>query len=154
MKAIFCCSEDECTYFKWDNSQPSGEFVEGQSSSVGLDKSVAKEINEDFTSMFKMLASLSEEKDVEISLNLTIRKGQGKGHELDIRDIHLENLGISLEIEENNAEIIEEEVVNVINLKPMKDHIDLDTQVKKSFRRGFWAAASVFSKKWQNWMRK
>ncbi|KAL2528606.1 Protein SPIRAL1-like 1 [Forsythia ovata] len=32
--------------------------------------------------MFKLLASLSEEKDVEISLNLTIRKGQGKGHEM------------------------------------------------------------------------
>ncbi|KAL2488298.1 hypothetical protein Fot_41590 [Forsythia ovata] len=49
-----------------------------------------------------------------------------------VRDTHLDNLGISLEIEENNAEIIDEEVANVINLKPMKDHIDLDTQVKKS----------------------
>ncbi|KAL2484801.1 UPF0503 protein [Abeliophyllum distichum] len=73
---------------------------------------------------------------------------------IPVRDTHLENLGISLEIEENNAEIIEEEVANVINLKPMKDHIDLDTQVKKSSGGGFWAAASVFSKKWQNWRRK
>ncbi|KAL2479385.1 hypothetical protein Adt_32351 [Abeliophyllum distichum] len=82
-EAFFCCSEDECTYFKWDNGQPSRGFVEGQSSSVGLDKSIGKEINENLPSMFKLLASLSEEKDVEISLNLTIRKGQGKGHELD-----------------------------------------------------------------------
>ncbi|KAL2533137.1 Zinc finger protein [Abeliophyllum distichum] len=82
-RLFFCCSDDECTYFKWDNGLPSGRFVEGQSSGVGLDKSVAKEINEDLTSIFKMLANLSEKKDVEISLNLTIRKGQGKGHELD-----------------------------------------------------------------------
>ncbi|KAL2488724.1 Uncharacterized protein Fot_42016 [Forsythia ovata] len=75
--------EEECTYFKWDNGKPSGGFDEGQSSSVGLDKSVGKEINEELTSMFKLLASISEEKDVEISLNLTIRKGQGKGKELD-----------------------------------------------------------------------
>ncbi|KAL2468786.1 Uncharacterized protein Fot_50362 [Forsythia ovata] len=74
-------SEDECTYFKWDNDQPSGGFVEEQSSSVGLNKSVGKEINEDLPSMFKMLASLSEEKDVKISLNLTIRKGRGKDHD-------------------------------------------------------------------------
>ncbi|KAL2545730.1 protein pxr1 [Forsythia ovata] len=51
---------------------------------------------------------------------------------IPVRDTHLENLGISLEIDENNAEIIDEEVANVINLKPIKDHIDLDTQVKKS----------------------
>ncbi|KAL2484709.1 DNA-directed RNA polymerase 1B [Abeliophyllum distichum] len=82
-RLFFCCSEDECTYFKWDNGQPSRGFVEGQSSSVGLDKSMGKEINEDLPSMFKLLASLLEEKDVEISLNLTIRKSQGKVHELD-----------------------------------------------------------------------
>ncbi|KAL2501923.1 hypothetical protein Fot_35771 [Forsythia ovata] len=69
---------------------------------------------------------------------------------IPVQDTHLENLGISLEIYENNVEIIEEEVVNVINLKPLKDHIDLDTQVKKSSGGRFWAAASVFSKKWKN----
>ncbi|KAL2546942.1 Uncharacterized protein Fot_16175 [Forsythia ovata] len=52
---------------------------------------------------------------------------------------------------ENNVEIIEEEVANIINLKPLKDNIDLDTHVKKSSGGRFWAAASVFSKKWQNW---
>ncbi|KAL2500295.1 DNA-directed RNA polymerase 1B [Forsythia ovata] len=67
----------------WDNDQPSGGLIEGPSSSIGLDKSVDKEKNEDLSSMFKMLANISEEKDVEISLNLTVRKGRGKGHELD-----------------------------------------------------------------------
>ncbi|KAL2529883.1 Uncharacterized protein Fot_22484 [Forsythia ovata] len=81
---FFYCCEEECTYFKWDNGKPSGGFIEGQSSSVGLDKSVGKEINEYLPSMFKLLASLSEKKDVEISLNLTIRKGQGKGKDLDM----------------------------------------------------------------------
>ncbi|CAA2956317.1 Hypothetical predicted protein [Olea europaea subsp. europaea] len=70
-----------------------------------------------------------------------------------VRDTHLENLGVSHEIEANNSEIIEE-VLSVNNLKPMKDHIDLDTQDKKGSGGGFWAAASVFSKKWQNWRRK
>ncbi|KAL2545982.1 Uncharacterized protein Fot_15215 [Forsythia ovata] len=84
-RLFFYCSEDECTYFKWNTSQLSGGFVEGQSSGVGLDKSIANEINEDLTSMFKMLASLLNEKDVEISLNPTICKGQGKGHECTIR---------------------------------------------------------------------
>ncbi|CAA3027963.1 UPF0503 protein At3g09070, chloroplastic-like [Olea europaea var. sylvestris] len=73
---------------------------------------------------------------------------------IPVPDDHLENLGISLEIEPNNSEIIEEEVANLNNLKSMKDHIDLDTHVKKSSGGGFWAAASVFSKKWQNWRRK
>ncbi|KAL2458623.1 DNA-directed RNA polymerase 1B [Forsythia ovata] len=82
-RLFFCCSEDKCTYFTWDNDQPSGGLIEGPSSSIGLDKSVGKEKNEDLSSMFKMLANISEEKDVEISLNLTIRKGRGKGHELD-----------------------------------------------------------------------
>ncbi|KAL2500997.1 fasciclin-like arabinogalactan protein 19 [Forsythia ovata] len=70
------------TLEEWDNDQPSEGFIEGQSSSIGFDNSVGKEINEDLPSMFKMLASLSEEKNVEISLNLTIRKGRN-GHELD-----------------------------------------------------------------------
>ncbi|KAM3288025.1 protein OCTOPUS [Capsicum chacoense] len=63
------------------------------------------------------------------------------------------------------SEIVEEEeVVNGdILLKPMKDHIDLDSQVKKPGGGGrdlkeiagsFLSAASVFSKKWHNWRRK
>ncbi|KAG8376993.1 hypothetical protein BUALT_Bualt09G0122000 [Buddleja alternifolia] len=68
-----------------------------------------------------------------------------------VEDCHLESLSNVVEVAVNSGEIVEEEVVNVSSLKPMKDHIDLDTQEKKSSGGGFWAAASVFSKKWQKW---
>ncbi|CAI9760612.1 unnamed protein product [Fraxinus pennsylvanica] len=70
-----------------------------------------------------------------------------------VQDFILEDIGHDLEREVDEAEIEEEEeeMVNVNNLKAMKDHIDLDIQVKKSSGGGFWAAASVFSKKWQKW---
>ncbi|KZV36834.1 hypothetical protein F511_36495 [Dorcoceras hygrometricum] len=67
---------------------------------------------------------------------------------------HLENLRNVDEIGVNASEIVEEEVLSVSNLKLMKDHIDLDNQEKKSSGGGFWAAASVFSKKWQKWRQK
>lgn len=63
-----------------------------------------------------------------------------------------------------NLEIVEEEeVFDFSVIKPMKDHIDLDSQAKKPPGGGmdlreiagsFWSAASVFSKKWHNWRRK
>ncbi|KAL2481239.1 UPF0503 protein [Abeliophyllum distichum] len=68
-----------------------------------------------------------------------------------VQDFILENIGQDLESEVDEADIVEEEMMNVNNLKHMKDHIDLDTQVKKSSGGGFWAAASVFSKKWHKW---
>lgn len=63
---------------------------------------------------------------------------------------------------EVDSEIVEEEVVNGDILKPMKDHIVLDSQVKKpsggrdlkEIAGSFLSAASVFSKKWHNWRRK
>lgn len=70
-----------------------------------------------------------------------------------IRNSHLENSRNVVEVEVNRSEIVEEEVVSVSSVK-MKDHIDLDTQEKKSSGGGFWAAASVFSKKWHKWRRK
>ncbi|KAL7092628.1 hypothetical protein ACP275_12G175100 [Erythranthe tilingii] len=72
-----------------------------------------------------------------------------------VRDSQLDSLRNVVEIEVNSSEIVEEEVVNVSSLKPIKDHIDVDTQEKKSSGvGGFWAAASVFSKKWQKWRQK
>ncbi|XP_047332212.1 protein OCTOPUS-like [Impatiens glandulifera] len=55
-----------------------------------------------------------------------------------------------------------EEIVSIVQeeIKTMKDHIhiDLDLQTKKpsssSMAGSFWAAASVFSKKWQKWRQK
>ncbi|KAJ0987862.1 hypothetical protein J5N97_006218 [Dioscorea zingiberensis] len=55
----------------------------------------------------------------------------------------------------------EEELEGQAELKPMKDHIDLDAQAKKPSPKdlkeiagSFWMAASVFSKKLQKWRRK
>lgn len=53
--------------------------------------------------------------------------------------------------------VVEEEVNGRDILKPMKDHIDLDSQAKKAKKEitgSFWSAASVFSKKWHNWRKK
>ncbi|XVF55130.1 hypothetical protein PTKIN_Ptkin06aG0011600 [Pterospermum kingtungense] len=59
-------------------------------------------------------------------------------------------------VEENENQPCQEE-----ELKPMKDHIDLDSQTKKASGRdlkeiagSFWSAASVFSKKLQKWRQK
>ncbi|KAE8734363.1 auxin transporter-like protein 2-like [Hibiscus syriacus] len=67
-------------------------------------------------------------------------------------------------IEEKVEEIVEEyeeEPCQEEELKPMKDHIDLDSQTKKASGRdfkeiagSFWSAASVFSKKLQKWRQK
>ncbi|KAH6798210.1 hypothetical protein C2S52_022764 [Perilla frutescens var. hirtella] len=70
-----------------------------------------------------------------------------------VRESHLENSRNAVEYEVNSGEIVEEEAVREANLK-IKEHLDLDNQEKKSSGGGFWAAASVFSKKWHKWRRK
>ncbi|KAL8504839.1 hypothetical protein ACS0TY_016142 [Phlomoides rotata] len=72
---------------------------------------------------------------------------------MSVGDSHLENLRNVVEDEPNRSEIVEEEAASVSSVK-MKEHIDLDTQEKKSSGGGFWAAASGFSKKWHKWRRK
>ncbi|KAE8654269.1 auxin transporter-like protein 2-like [Hibiscus syriacus] len=67
-------------------------------------------------------------------------------------------------IQEKVGDIVEEyeeELCQEEELKPMKDHIDLDSQTKKAPGRdlkeiagSFWSAASVFSKKLQKWRQK
>ncbi|CAN4109708.1 unnamed protein product [Withania somnifera] len=69
-------------------------------------------------------------------------------------------------VREVDSEIVEEEVVTGGDvLKPMKDHIDLDSKKPsgggggggrdlKEIAGSFLSAASVFSKKWHNWRRK
>ncbi|KAL8102243.1 protein OCTOPUS [Apium graveolens] len=88
-----------------------------------------------------------------------------------IRPINLQTRNPVLEIEdqENDEITVLEDDTNVITSstinssvtseeivveKSIKDHIDLDSQPKKSSGMKFWSAASVFSKKWQKWMRK
>ncbi|KAL8224698.1 hypothetical protein R6Q57_017255 [Mikania cordata] len=58
------------------------------------------------------------------------------------------------DIVEEAAEIEETKLTILDDLKPMKDHIDLDSQSKKPSRSNFWSAASVLSKKWHKWRRK
>ncbi|KAM6550726.1 hypothetical protein CsatB_000534 [Cannabis sativa] len=67
-------------------------------------------------------------------------------------------------VEEEEKESVEEieeeepEQIPELELKPMKDHIDLDAQTKKrdlkEIAGSFWSAASVFSKKLQKWRQK
>ncbi|KAM0941418.1 putative protein OCTOPUS [Dioscorea sansibarensis] len=67
------------------------------------------------------------------------------------------------EEEEEEVVVVEGENLEQPELKPMKDHIDLDSQTqakkplakeRKEIAGGFWTAASVFSKKLQKWRRK
>ncbi|KAL2528890.1 Alpha-dioxygenase 2 [Forsythia ovata] len=61
-------------------------YDEGKSSGVSLDKSAAKYEIEDLSRIFKVFARISEEEDVEISLNITIRK-DGQVISGDVRNI-------------------------------------------------------------------
>lgn len=72
-----------------------------------------------------------------------------------VTESHLENSRTAVELEVNNGEIVEEEEeeereAQVADLK-IKENIN---QEKKSSGGGFWAAASVFSKKLQKWRQK
>lgn len=88
-RMFFCCSAD-CRYFKWADECPQkkadafgeqvngGVYEEGESSGgVSGKSSATEEVEEELTRLVQRLARISEEKDVEISLNLTIRKGKG-----------------------------------------------------------------------------
>ncbi|KAI3759891.1 hypothetical protein L1987_50275 [Smallanthus sonchifolius] len=60
-----------------------------------------------------------------------------------------------VEEEEEQQQQIEKKEESVSDeLKPMRDHIDLDSQSKKPSRSNFWSAASVLTKKWHKWRRK
>ncbi|XWS43812.1 hypothetical protein CRYUN_Cryun16bG0136400 [Craigia yunnanensis] len=85
---------------------------------------------------------------------------------IEIIEEELPNVGLATAnlIEDKVEEIVEEyekELCQEEELKPMKDHIDLDSQTKKASGRdfkeiagSFWSAASVFSKKLQKWRQK
>ncbi|KAI3677627.1 hypothetical protein L6452_36893 [Arctium lappa] len=97
----------------------------------------------------------------------TNREDEEEDHEEDqVHDDDDDEIRVTEELEarsvndlENNiveevAEIEEKEDITVDVLKPMKDHIDLDSQTKKPSLSNLWSAASVLSKKWQKWRRK
>ncbi|XP_028770499.1 protein OCTOPUS-like isoform X2 [Neltuma alba] len=83
-----------------------------------------------------------------------------KDHEDEIMVVEEPNVGNVTEnrVQEIVEEEVEPELVVEEDIKTMKDHIDLDSQTKKTSGRdfkeiagSFWSAASVFSKKLQKW---
>ncbi|KAL2457157.1 Zinc finger protein [Abeliophyllum distichum] len=75
-RLFFCCTSN-CGYFKWSDVSPIQKSVryEGDSSGVSSAASVDDPVQtEDLSCIFKMFARISKEEDVEISLNVTIRK--------------------------------------------------------------------------------
>ncbi|PON36903.1 hypothetical protein PanWU01x14_324560 [Parasponia andersonii] len=86
--------------------------------------------------------------------------------EPNVGDVIEERVEKIVEEEEEEEEVVggevaaeeEPERAQEVELKPMKDHIDLDSQTKKrdlkEIAGSFWSAASVFSKKLQKWRQK
>ncbi|XP_039047608.1 protein OCTOPUS-like [Hibiscus syriacus] len=70
-------------------------------------------------------------------------------HENDIEFAEERRLDLGVD----TGSLIEEKVEEK-ELKPMKDHIDHDSQTKKKSTGSFWSAASVFNKKLQQWRQK
>ncbi|KAJ7950179.1 hypothetical protein O6P43_026402 [Quillaja saponaria] len=101
---------------------------------------------------------IEEEEEEENDGRNEIEDGEGD----EIRVLNESNVGNV--IEDRVREIVEEEEPELVGeeeLKTMKDHIDLDSQAKKTSGRdlkeiagSFWSAASVFSKKLQKWRQK
>ncbi|KAL2461138.1 Zinc finger protein [Abeliophyllum distichum] len=81
-RLFFCCSSN-CGYFKWSDENLNGAYDVGESSGVGVGRPTAKAEIEDLSRIFKLFAQITERQDVEISVNLTIRKGKGSTEEND-----------------------------------------------------------------------
>ncbi|KAL2543985.1 uncharacterized protein Fot_13218 [Forsythia ovata] len=76
-RLFFCCSSN-CGYFKWsDDKQVNCAYDVGEASGVSSGTNAAKNEVEDLSRILKLFARISEEEDVEISVNVTIRKGKG-----------------------------------------------------------------------------
>ncbi|PIA59278.1 hypothetical protein AQUCO_00400283v1 [Aquilegia coerulea] len=79
---------------------------------------------------------------------------RGNGGEIRVSDNNI--------VEDRIGEIEEELVVDGEEIKTMKDHIDMEAQIKKppsgrdlrEIAGSFWLAASIFSKKLQKWRTK
>lgn len=72
--------------------------------------------------------AFTEPKNVEDSIAFEDEEGD---EIRPLQDSHLEGLRNSVELNLTSGEIVEE-TFSVSNLKPMKDHIDLNSQEKKS----------------------
>ncbi|KAL2460131.1 Zinc finger protein [Abeliophyllum distichum] len=75
-RLFFCCTSS-CDYFNWSDVSPIQKSVRYESDSSGVSSAASVDDHvqtEDLSLIFKMFARISEEEDVEISLNVTIRK--------------------------------------------------------------------------------
>ncbi|OVA13766.1 zinc finger protein [Macleaya cordata] len=75
---LFSCCTKNCGFFKWSDSS---HHEESESSGAISDESVTEGAMDDLSRIFKNLARISEKEDVEISFQVTIRKGKGKADE-------------------------------------------------------------------------
>lgn len=71
-RLFFCCTRD-CGHFKWENKvESSGESPCGSKCTYN-----DKQPCQNLSCMFTTFAQITEQKDVEISINITMRKGKG-----------------------------------------------------------------------------
>lgn len=71
---LYCCTRN-CKHFKWCKNFPDKKWQwHDDCESSGITN--GGEPVEDFSHMLKTLAKLTEEKDLEISLNINMRKGK------------------------------------------------------------------------------
>ncbi|KAL2524179.1 Zinc finger protein [Abeliophyllum distichum] len=79
---FFFCSSN-CGYFKWSNDigESSGDYDVSESSGILSDRNTVKDEIEDLSLIFKILAPISEQEDVEISVNVTICKDKESAEE-------------------------------------------------------------------------
>ncbi|KAL2461805.1 Zinc finger protein [Abeliophyllum distichum] len=74
-RLFFCCSSN-CGYFKWSDENLNGAYDVGESSGVDSGSPTAKDEIEELSRIFKIFAQITERQYVEISINVTIRKGK------------------------------------------------------------------------------
>ncbi|KAL2533972.1 Zinc finger protein [Abeliophyllum distichum] len=79
-RLFFCCSSN-CGYFKWSDDNLNSAYDVGESSGVASGSSTTKDEIEELSNIFKVFAQITERQDVEISVNVTIRKGKGRTEE-------------------------------------------------------------------------
>ncbi|KAL3531724.1 hypothetical protein ACH5RR_005245 [Cinchona calisaya] len=153
--------------FTLDDESKTNTSARPSSSSLNPHSNIIKENNNDAFVNKPVFEFKEEEDDEQVELESVASECSDDNNGADeitpvapVQEAYVEERGgdINLEIVEE-----EEEAVDFSTIKPMKDHIDLDSQAKKPSGGGmdlreiagsFWSAASVFSKKWHNWRQK
>ncbi|KAL2483032.1 uncharacterized protein Fot_44476 [Forsythia ovata] len=79
-RLFFCCSSN-CGYFKLSDDNLNGAYDVGESSGVASGSPTAKDKIKELSRIFKIFAHISERQDVEISINVIIRKGKSSAED-------------------------------------------------------------------------